>query len=495
MMPPTTKTRFAPSPTGELHLGNVRTALFNALLARRDGGVFLLRIEDTDPERSQDRYATALQDDLHWLGLDWQEGPGAGGAHGPYLQSQRGDVYSHYYGILQDKGLSYPCFCSPEALESARRAQRRAGRPPRYPGTCAHLDAAQVQARLEQGLRPTLRFRVPAGRMVAFDDLVRGPQRMASDDIGDFIIRRADGTPAFFFSNAVDDALMGVTHVLRGEDHLTNTPRQLLLLEALELTAPVYGHIAMIVAADGSPLSKRQGSRSVAELRRAGFLPGAVINHLARLGHSYPDAGYMGFDGLAAGFELDRLGKAPARHDETQLQHWQKQAVAATSDNDLWAWMTQAGDNVDNVEAQVPARQAHDFVAAVRDNVLLPADARLWALRLYGAPGEYDPEACGAIRGAGAGFYRTALAEEAGEDGDFRDFAKRLGAAAGVKGKQLFMPLRAALTGTKPEPGSAAAGDAVRWQHGPELARLWDLLGPQRVRERLQAALKLCETD
>ncbi|MEJ2685690.1 MAG: glutamate--tRNA ligase family protein, partial [Gammaproteobacteria bacterium] len=199
MMPPTTKTRFAPSPTGELHLGNVRTALFNALLARRAGGVFVLRIEDTDRERSQDRYATALQDDLRWLGLDWQEGPNAGGAAGPYLQSLRGDIYSRYYGMLRDRGLSYPCFCSPQELESARRAQRRAGQPPRYPGTCARLDAAQVQARLEQGRKPTLRFRVPAGRAVEFHDLVRGPQRIASDDIGDFIIRRADGTPAFFF--------------------------------------------------------------------------------------------------------------------------------------------------------------------------------------------------------------------------------------------------------------------------------------------------------
>jgi len=495
MMPPTTKTRFAPSPTGELHLGNVRTALFNALLARRAGGIFVLRIEDTDRERSRDRYATALQGDLRWLGLEWQEGPNAGGGAGPYLQSQRGDIYSRYYGVLRDKGLSYPCFCSPQELESARRAQRRAGQPPRYPGTCARLDAAQVQARLDQGLKPTLRFRVPAGRAVEFHDLVRGPQRIASDAIGDFIIRRADGTPAFFFSNAVDDALMGVTHVLRGEDHLTNTPRQLLLLQALELTAPAYGHISMIVAADGSPLSKRQGSRSVAELRRAGFLPGAILNHLARLGHSYQQGAYMDLDGLAAGFELDHLGRAPARHDETQLEHWQKQALAAAGEDDLWQWMKQDDDAPDGIDARVPAGQIHAFVAAVRDNVLLPADARLWALRLYGSPGDYDPEADMAIRAAGAGFYRAALSEEAQDGRDFRAFAKRLGAAAGVKGRQLFMPLRAALTGITPQSAGAAGRDAVRWQHGPELARLWELLGPQRVRERLQAALRLCETD
>ncbi|MGA7802159.1 MAG: glutamate--tRNA ligase family protein, partial [Gammaproteobacteria bacterium] len=363
------------------------------------------------------------------------------------------------------------------------------------PGTCAQLGADQVQARLEQGLKPTLRFRVPAGRSVQFDDLVRGPQTVASDDIGDFIIRRADGTPAFFFSNAVDDALMGVTHVLRGEDHLTNTPRQLMLMEALDLTTPAYGHISMIVAADGSPLSKRHGSRSVRELRDAGFLPGAILNHLARLGHSYPDGSYMDVDGLAAGFELGRLGRAPARHDEVQLQHWQKQAINSSSDDDLWAWMAQAGDAPGGVAARVPEDQASAFVRAVRDNVLLPADALLWAARLYGPMTGYDAEARDAIRGAGPDFYRAALAEPVGEGRDFRIYAKQLGATVGVKGKQLFMPLRAALTGTAPDGMPGTSSEAVRWQHGPELARVWELLGPRRVSERLQTALALCDTD
>ena len=205
------KTRFAPSPTGEMHLGNLRTALFNALYARREQGVFLLRIENTDAERSKPEFEQALMDDLRWLGLDWQEGPEAGGSHGPYHQSARAETYDRYYQALEAGGGCYPCFCGETQLKLARKAQRAAGQPPRYAGTCAHLSEQEVAQKLAAGGRPTLRFRVPRGQQVEFDDEVRGPQRFNSDEIGDFIIRRSDGTPAFFFTNAIDDALMGVT--------------------------------------------------------------------------------------------------------------------------------------------------------------------------------------------------------------------------------------------------------------------------------------------
>ncbi|MGB2971901.1 MAG: glutamate--tRNA ligase, partial [Candidatus Competibacter sp.] len=321
------KTRFAPSPTGFLHLGNVRTALFNALLARRDGGQFLLRIEDTDRERSRAEFVDALLEDLRWLGLDWREGPEVGGPQAPYAQSERTAIYARYYRRLEGSEQSYPCFCTPAELALSRKAQLAAGRPPRYTGTCARLGADERQARLERGLQPTLRFRVPAGRAVEFTDLVRGPQRFASDDIGDFVIRRADGTPQFFFANAVDDALMGITQVLRGEDHLANTPRQLLLLEALALSAPRYGHLALIVGADGGPLSKRAGDLSIRELRASGYLPEAVLNYLARLGHAYARDVWMAPEVLAAEFSTAHLGRAPARYDEAQLLHWQSEAV------------------------------------------------------------------------------------------------------------------------------------------------------------------------
>jgi len=465
------KTRFAPSPTGYVHLGNVRTALFSALLARHHNGVFLLRIEDTDLERSTPEYTRALQEDLRWLGLDWQEGPEVGGAHAPYAQSERGAIYQGYFEALERAGLAYPCFCSERELELARKVQRAAGQPPRYPGTCARLTPEQVQAKRDQGLRSTLRFRVPRGRRVEFDDLVRGRQSFATDDIGDFIIRRGDGTPAFFFCNAVDDALMGVTHVLRGEDHLTNTPRQMLLLEALGLRVPAYGHIAMIVGPDGSPLSKRHGSRSVRELRAAGYLPGAVINYLARLGHYYERDIYMDLDTLAAHFDIARLGRAPARYDESQLLRWQREAVAHAHADGLWRWMGA------EVHALVGQDAVGEFVELVRENITFPADALHWARVMFTDQLELTPEAEAIVLRAGQAFFRHALDTWDVHAGDFKDWTTALKDVAGVKGKALFEPLRVALTGQV---------------QGPELRRVVELMPAARVQKRLETCLTLC---
>lgn len=257
------KTRFAPSPTGYLTIGNIRTALFCALLAKHENGVFLLRIEDTDKLRSGQEFAEQLEFDLHWLGLDWQEGPQVGGQSEPYFQSQRQAIYDTYFQKLTDQNQVYPCFCSDEELAISRKIQLSSGQPPRYEGTCRNLTQEQINKKLAEGLKPTLRFRVPENQIIEFTDFVRGPQKFLSHEIGDFIIRRGDGSAAFFFCNAIDDSLMEITHVLRGEDHLTNTPRQLMLLQALKLAQPQYGHLALIVGPDGTPLSKRHGSRSI----------------------------------------------------------------------------------------------------------------------------------------------------------------------------------------------------------------------------------------
>ena len=464
------KTRFAPSPTGEIHLGNVRTALFNALLARKTGGVFLLRIEDTDRERSRDDYRLRLQEDLRWLGLDWQEGPEVGGEHAPYLQSQRQAVYDRYYRQLVDAGLAYPCFCSDQSLKLVRKRQLAAGQPPRYAGTCARLSAEEVAAKREQGIQPTLRFRVPRGETVEFEDLVRGHQAYKSDDIGDFIIRRSDGTPAFFFTNAIDDALMGVTHVLRGEDHITNTPRQLMLLEALGLAKPTYGHISLIVGPNGGPLSKREGSASVRGLRERGFLPLAISNHLARLGHTYEDNGFMSFDDLAGRFEVGRLGKAAARHDDMQLMHWQKEAVSRLSDSEFWAWVSGRDYHGVRIEDVVPAGLEMTFAAAVRENVEMPRDAFFWAGQIFGGGDIWTRAAREVLAEVGADFLRAAIDKLPDAADDFRSYAKAVGQAADVKGKGLFMPLRAALTGEA---------------HGPEMSQLFPLIGVERARSRL----------
>lgn len=466
-MPGPVKTRFAPSPTGLLHVGNVRTALFNALLAWREGGVFLLRIEDTDRERSRQAFDRALREDLRWLGLDWQEGPEAAGGNGPYHQSERGEVYAGLYQRLLAEGWAYPCFCSPQELEMARKAQRAAGQPPRYTGKCARLDPDEAHRRVAAGEPHTLRFRVPADRTIEFDDLVRGPQRFPGAEIGDFIIRRADGGAAFFFCNAVDDALMGVTHVLRGEDHITNTPRQLLVAEALGLEAPRYGHISMIVGDDGAPLSKRHGASALADLRAAGYLPLAVLNHLARLGHTYTEDALLPPEGLVAGFAVERLGRAPARYDDRQLLHWQQRAVEAADGAALWQWMGEA------VQRRVPGAQREAFIEAVRPNVLFPEDAERWARVLCEDGLEVTPEAEAVIAETGPAFFQDAAAALAEGPDDFKAFADAVKARTGAKGKGLFLPLRAALTGQT---------------GGPEMAAVFSLLGAERVRRRLEAA-------
>lgn len=468
MNSPPFKSRFAPSPTGLLHLGNVRTALFNALLARRRQGVFLLRIEDTDAARGHDRFVEAIAEDLRWLGLDWQEGPGAGGSAGPYAQSQRGAVYARYFEQLEHSGQAYPCFCSEHELEIARKTAIAAGRPPRYSGRCRRLSADEVGARRAEGRPATLRFHVEDGATVEFEDRVRGAQRFATADIGDFVIRRSDGTPAFFFCNAVDDALMGVTLVLRGEDHLTNTPRQILLLQALGLPLPEYAHIALVVGRDGSPLSKRTGSVSVRELRERGFLPLAVNNYLGRLGHTYESNALLGFDALAGGFDTARLHRAPARFDEQQLLHWQREAVRTADPAQLWEWMASV------VGDQVPVAERLAFVDAVRGNIVFPADAVHWTRCVYTADLTPRHEAREAVRAAGEEFFDIARRALEKHGTDFKAVSAMVKQDTGLAGKALFQPLRAALTGEL---------------DGPEMAKLLPLIGPERAHRRIEQVL------
>jgi len=457
-------TRFAPSPTGELHLGNARTALFNLLFARHVGGRFLLRIEDTDAERSTDPHTAALMGDLRWLGIDWDAGPDRDDARGPYRQSLRGALYTEYFGQLERAGAVYPCFCTPLELELSRRTQLAAGKPPRYAGTCRALSAAERAERAAQGLAATLRFRVPEGERVSFVDLVHGPQEFRSDDIGDFVVRRVDGTAAFFFANAIDDATMGVTDVLRGEDHLTNTPRQLLILAALGLTAPAYGHVSLIVGADGAPLSKRHGAVSVREYRESGYLPGALINHLFRLGHSSSLHGLLTLEQMARGFDPTHLGRAPARFDETQFRVWQKDAVHQLSPAAAREWLAGV------LPAELDERATLAFVAALLPNLVLPADAAPWVKIVFGDPPPLEGEAKELVRAAGSGYFSAASAAAARDGNDLPAIAAAVRAATGRTGAELYMPLRAALTGLS---------------HGPELAPLLKAMPPGKARERL----------
>jgi glutamyl-tRNA synthetase len=457
-------TRFAPSPTGELHLGNARTALFNFLLARRAGGRFLLRIEDTDAQRSQEAHLAVVLEDLRWLGLDWDAGPAREDEHGPYRQSQRGPLYARFFEILERQDDVYPCFCTPLELEASRRAQLGSGRPPRYAGTCRELSAEQRRARQAQALPATLRYRVPSRRRIEFLDLVHGPQSFLSDDIGDFVIRRADGTAAFFFCNAVDDASMGVTHVLRGEDHLANTPRQLLLLESLGLRAPSYGHVSLIVGPDGAPLSKRHGATSVREYRESGYRPQALLNHLFRLGHSSSEHGLLDLAGMAHAFDPAHLGRASAHFDAQQLRVWQKEAAHRLSADEARAWLTAV------LPAGISEPAASAFIAAILPNVVLPEDAQPWARIVFGPPPDLEPEGEGIVRTAGERFFAAATQAATEKGNDLPAIAAAVRAATGKKGAQLYMPLRLALTGRG---------------HGPELAPLLKAMPAGEVQARL----------
>jgi len=455
-------TRFAPSPSGELHLGNARTALFNYLLAHRQGGRFVLRVEDSDAARSSDAHIAALVTDLRWLGLAWDQGPGISSMDHEWRQAARGDVYEPCYQRLLESGAAYPCFCTALELDLSRRSQLAAGRPPRYAGICRHLDAAARAARVAEGRRPALRFAVPPGKNIHFDDLVHGPQSIASDEIGDFIIRREDGSSAFFFCNAVDDAEMGVTQLLRGEDHLSNTPRQLLLLSALGMAAPHYGHVSLLTGSDGAPLSKRHGATTLRELRDQGFGAAAINNLLFRLGHSTPDSRLLTLPQMAAGFEVGHLQRASACFDAAQLRHWQREWLHSLDRAQLRAWILQW-------LPPLPADDALDsFVEAIRSNVLLAADVREWFGVLRTEDFAMDDEAAETVRAATAGFFVAAAAvpvDRCTDPAALRD-------ATGAKGAAFFRPLRAALTGRL---------------HGPEIVPLLQALGGQRVQSRLAA--------
>ena len=463
-MSPPPVTRFAPSPTGELHLGNARTALFNLLLARHAGGRFILRIEDTDTERSLETHMDALLADLRWLGIEWDAGPDREDALGPYRQSQRGALYAGYFAQLEERRAVYPCFCTPLELELSRRAQLAAGKPPRYSGTCRDLSAEERAARSTQGLAATLRFRVPTGVRVEWVDLVHGPQSFATDDIGDFVVRRADGSAAFFFSNAVDDASMGVTLALRGEDHLANTPRQLMVLEALGLEAPAYGHVALLVGADGAPLSKRHGATSVREYREQGYLPLALLNHLFRLGHSSGPHGLLTLEEMVRGFDSKHLGRAPARFDEQQLTVWQKDTVHNLTPEAARIWLKGF------LPPGLDERSTIAFVSAILPNLVLPGDALPWADVVFGGPPALEEGGEAVVRDAGAGYFAAAAAAAAQSGNDLAAIAAAARAVTGRQGKQLYMPLRLALTGRT---------------HGPELAPLLKAMPPGKARERL----------
>jgi glutamyl-tRNA synthetase len=476
------RVRFAPSPTGSLHIGSARTALYNFLYARHHKGTMVLRIEDTDEKRSTSEHDRGIIENLAWLGLQADEGPDVGGPFGPYRQSERADIYEAAVQELLAAGAAYPCFCSQEMLEQKNEALLAAGHMPKYDRTCCSLTKEEVEARLAGGEEAAIRFKVPDGD-ISFVDLIHGPIIFSSDVIGDFIIKRTDGGYSYNFAVVVDDAGMEITDVIRGEDHITNTARQMMIFAALGKPAPRFGHHSLILAPDGSKLSKRHGATSVAQFRSLGYLPEAIVNYLALISwHPHDEREKFSMAELIEEFEIERVSKSPAIFDLQKLNWLNGLYIRELSPKDLFVLV--APYLADARMAFAPV-QREVVAEAIQANLGTLSDAPQYAEVFWE---EADPATCtGAPDLTGPGSYNLfklaiehfrRMPAEFLPTQDAREVLRGLVEAAkqhGLKGKAVYHPLRVALSAR---------------EEGPELFFLVGGLGKTKILNRLESAAK-----
>lgn len=471
------RVRFAPSPTGHLHVGGARTALFNWLFARHSGGVFILRIEDTDLARNTPESERKVLEDLRWLGLEWDEGPEVGGPFGPYRQSERLDIYRRTAEGFIAGGRAFRCYCTDEELRERRAQAQAAGRPPHYDGRCRDLTERERRAFEAEGRSAAVRFR--AEGQVVVDDAVRGRVAFGEGMVGDFVILRSDGWPTYNFAAVCDDDLMQVSHVIRGEEHLPNTVRQVMLYRGLERPTPVFAHLSLILGKDRSKLSKRHGAASVGRYREVGYLPEAVVNYLALLGWSSP-AGeeIMATDRLVEAFSLDRVAKAPAIFDESKL-NWVSKHYIQRADLDRLVGLARPRlTSAEIAQDEDRVRRAVDLVRGGLENLseIGPAVGFLLAEEI-----DYAEEAKSLLetpraREVLAAFGRGVRGWDAATEEAFKTTAEAVSKETGARGKDLYLPLRAALTGRL---------------SGPELVRVVALHGKEKVDRFVQRALEV----
>jgi len=450
------RVRFAPSPTGHLHIGGARTAIYNWAFARHTGGTFVLRIDDTDPERSTEENTQAILRSMDWLGLDWDEGPGTEGAFGPYFQTQRATTYAAALQALRAAGNAYPCFCSAEELESKRETARLKGGYAGYDRACRRMAPDAAAARVEAGDAHVWRLAVPEDRTeVTFTDAIRGDLSFPASALDDFVLVRTDGTPTYNYATVVDDALMEITHIIRGDDHLSNTPRQILVFEALGHAVPTFAHLSMILGPDGKRLSKRHGAASVEAFRAEGFLPEAVHNYLTLLGWSYDgETTIFSAAQLIEEFELSRVSKNPAIFDPEKLAWlngvYIREMDAATFTDRMLPWLEAAG-----LDAAPRGREWLERLAPLvservkRLDEIGPMVTFLFAedVRIDQAAQDKalsDPRASELLRAA-----RSVMLEIEPFTGETLETAlKAVPAALEIKPKVVFQALRVAVTGT-----------------------------------------------
>jgi glutamyl-tRNA synthetase len=467
--------RFAPAPSGSLHVGNVRSALFSWLWARHTDGTFILRVEDTDATRVTDEAVHGVLEDLRWLGLNWDEGPEVGGDHGPYRQSERRSIYDEMVARLLADGHAYRCYCTPQELEERRRAALERGEPPGYDGRCRTLSDAERAAHESEGRSAVIRFHMPEHEWVV-DDLVKGRVRFAPGQLRDFVLVRSDGSPVFLLAVAVDDWLMGITHVVRGDDLLASAPRNAAVIEALGGIPPHYAHVPQVLGPDGKPLSKRHGSTSVEAFREKGYLPEALVNYLALLGWSKDDhTTFISRSDLIASFDLSRVSSNPAVFDTEKLRWMNNHYVQQLDDDELAArclhFLTEDGLTIDDLgvlrrampvvrERMRTLDEAPELLRFLFTDDLQPNDK---ARRILAkAPEGYLDRAAGALEEL-----------DVWESGRIQQALDELAEREGLNRTKAFQPVRAAVTASNVS---------------PPLPESLELLGKPRTLARLRAA-------
>ncbi|KPB03644.1 glutamate--tRNA ligase [Bacillus sp. CHD6a] len=477
----TVRVRYAPSPTGHLHIGNARTALFNYLFARSQNGKFIIRIEDTDKKRNIAGGEESQLKYLKWLGMDWDESVDVGGEYGPYRQSERNEIYTKFYNELLEKGLAYKCYCTEEELEAEREEQIARGENPSYSGKHSNLSLEEQKAFEEEGREPSIRFRVPKGKEIKFQDMVKGDVSFESDGIGDFVIVKKDGTPTYNFAVAVDDHLMQISHVLRGDDHISNTPKQIMIFEALGWDVPVFGHMTLIVNESRKKLSKRDESiiQFIEQYEELGYLPEALFNFIALLGWSpVGEEEVYSKDQFIEIFDTARLSKSPAVFDTNKLMWMNNQYIKTMDLNRLvelsLPHLVKAG-RLEETMTEDQKDWAKELIGLYQEQMSFGAEIVELTEMFFQTHIEYDEEAKAVLAEEQVPEVMVAFHKELEEMEDFsvdniKAATKAVQKATGHKGKKLFMPIRVATTGQT---------------HGRDLPQTIHLLGKDTVLARL----------
>lgn len=476
------RVRYAPSPTGHLHIGNARTALFNYLFARNQNGKFIVRIEDTDQKRNIEGGEQSQLKYLKWLGMDWDESVDVGGPFGPYRQSERNDIYQEYYNQLIENGQAYKCYCTEEELEKEREEQMERGETPHYSGKCRHLTDEERQKLEAEGRQPSIRFLVPKGKVYSFDDMVKGHVSFESDGIGDHVIVKKDGIPTYNFAVTIDDHLMEISHVLRGDDHISNTPKQLMIYEALGWEAPIFGHMTLIVNESRKKLSKRDESiiQFIEQYEELGYLPEALFNFIALLGWSPGgEEEIFSKDEFIKIFDPGRLSKSPALFDKQKLAWMNNQYMKAVELDRVvelaLPHLVKAGVVEEN-RTEAEDKWVRELIALNQEKMSYGAEIVELSELFFNEEIHMDEEAQAIISEEQVPEVMTAFLAQLDQMDAFtaeeiKKAVKAVQKATGHKGKKLFMPIRVAVTGQV---------------HGPDLMKTIELLGEVKVKARLQ---------